>query len=203
MIFFYNIKHANLNADADDHQLYSSNKDLETLNRRLRHEIRISNSWYKQNGKIVNTEKDQEMVLGTDSNYEFSFSVKNSIDLLGVTIDKDLSFNHHISQICGKVNNQFSVLKRTWGFSFTTPSILLSHLAISLESLNRRILRFIFNDRMSSYNELLHKANSLSLYFGRIHKMLMVIYNSLFKSTYPKYVKELFIKASCCLLLTH
>ena len=112
MIFFYNIKHANLNADADDHQLYSSNKDLETLNRRLRHEIRISNSWYKQNGKIVNTEKDQEMVLGTDSNYEFSFSVKNSIDLLGVTIDKDLSFNHHISQICGKVNNQFSVLKR-------------------------------------------------------------------------------------------
>ena len=52
------------------------------------------------------------MVLGASSNYEFSFPVKNSIDLLGVTIDKDLSFNSHISQICDKVNKQFSVLKR-------------------------------------------------------------------------------------------
>ena len=55
-------------------------------------------------------EKHQAMVLGADSNYEFSFlsfsfPVKNSIDLLGVTIDKDLSFNRHISQICEKVNN--------------------------------------------------------------------------------------------------
>ena len=48
------------------------------------------------------------MVIGANSNYP----VKNSIDLLGVTIDKDLSFNRHISQICQKVNNQFSVLKR-------------------------------------------------------------------------------------------
>ena len=52
------------------------------------------------------------MVIGANSNYEFSFPVKNSIDLLGITIDKDLSFNRHISQICQKVNNQFSVLKR-------------------------------------------------------------------------------------------
>ena len=54
----------------------------------------------------------QAMVLGANSNYDFSFPVKNSIDLLGVTIDKDLSFNRHISQICEKVNKQFSVLKR-------------------------------------------------------------------------------------------
>ena len=61
---------------------------------------------------IVNAEKHQAMVLGANSNYEFSFLVKNSVDLLGVTIDKDLSFNRHISQICEKVNKQFSVLKR-------------------------------------------------------------------------------------------
>ena len=47
------------------------------------------------------------MVLGANINYEFSFPVKNSIDLLGVTIDKDLNFNCHISQICVKVNKQF------------------------------------------------------------------------------------------------
>jgi len=38
---------------------------------------------------IVNPDKHQAMVLGANSNYEFAFPVKNSIDLLGVTIDKD------------------------------------------------------------------------------------------------------------------
>ena len=61
---------------------------------------------------IVNPEKHQAMALGANSNNEFSFPAENSIDLLGVTIDKDLSFNSHISQICEKVNKQFSVLKR-------------------------------------------------------------------------------------------
>ena len=51
------------------------------------------------------------MVLG-NSDYQFSFPVKNSIDLLGISIDSELSFNHHISKVCEKVNNQFSVLKR-------------------------------------------------------------------------------------------
>ena len=109
---FYHIKRANLNDYADDEQLYSSDKDLETLNTRLEHELGIANNWYKRNGMIVNPEKHQAMVLGANSNYDFSFPVKNSIDLLGVTIDKDLSFNRHISQICEKVNKQFSVLKR-------------------------------------------------------------------------------------------
>ena len=40
------------------------------------------------------------------------FPLRIHIDLFGVTIDKDLSFNRHISQICEKVNKQFSVLKR-------------------------------------------------------------------------------------------
>ena len=86
---FYHIKWGNLNAYADDEQLYSSDKDLESLNTRLEHELGIANNWYEQNGMIVNPEKHQAMVLGVNSNYEFSFPVKNSIDLLGVTIDKD------------------------------------------------------------------------------------------------------------------
>ena len=188
-------------------------KDLETLNTRLEHELGIANNWYERNGMIVNPEKHQAMVLGANSNYEFSFSVKNSIDLLGVTIDKDLSFNRHISQICEKVNKQFSVLKRfkniitsnvmlrpykafilphfqycslIWHFSGTTN-------CDKLESLNKRILRFIFNDSLSSYDELLKKAKIASLYTGRLHKILMVVFKSLFVSTYPGYLKELFV----------
>ena len=210
---FYHIKRANLNAYADDEQLYSSDKDLETLNTRLEHELGIANNWYERNGMIVNPEKHQAMVLGAYSNYEFSFPVKNSIDLLGVTIDKDLSFNRHISQICEKVNKQFSVLKRFKNIitsnvmlrlykAFILPHFqycsLIWHFSGTrncdkLESLNKRILRFIFNDSLSSYDELLKKANIASLYTGRLHKILMVVFKSLFVSTYPGYLKELFV----------
>ena len=109
MIYFTRIKQANLNAYADDKQLYSSDKDRETLNRRLQHEL---------TGMTVNPDKHLAEVLGADSNdYEFSFLVyKNSIHLLRVTIDKDFSFNrltsHKYVEICGKVNHQFSVIKR-------------------------------------------------------------------------------------------
>ena len=210
---FYYIKRANLNAYADDEQLYSSDKDLETLNTRLEHELGIANSWYERNGMIVNPDKHQAMVIGANSKYEFSFPVKNSIDLLGVTIDKDLSFNRHISQICQKVNSQFSVLKRFKNIITSNvmlrlyKAFILPHLQYcsliwhfsgtrncdKLESLNKRILRSIFNDSSSSYDELLKKAKIASLYTGRLHKILMVVFKSLFVSTYPAYLKELFV----------
>ena len=63
-----------------------------------------------------------------------------------------------------------------------------------LESLNKRILRVIFNDAFSSYTELLKKANiTSSVYTGRLHKILKVVFKSLFVSTYPRYLKELFV----------
>ena len=44
----YHIKQANLNACADNQQLYSSEKDLETLNTQLERELEIANSWYER-----------------------------------------------------------------------------------------------------------------------------------------------------------
>ena len=136
-------------------------------------------------------------MLGANSNCEFSFPVKNLIDLLGVTIDKDLSFNRHISQICEKVNKQLGVLKRfkniiTSNFmlrlykTFILPHLqycsLIWHFSSTrncdkLESLNKRILRFIFNDSLSSYNELLEKAKIAFLYTGRL--LMVVLFKEL------------------------
>jgi len=46
---------------------------------------------------------------------------------------------------------------------------------------------------LSSYDELLKKAKMASLYTGRLHKILMVVFKSLFVSTYPGYLKEQFV----------
>ena len=60
---------------------------------------------------IVNPDRHQAIVLG-NTDYEFSFPLQNLIDLLGVSIDNNLRVYYHISKICDKVNNQFSVLQR-------------------------------------------------------------------------------------------
>ena len=68
--------------------------------------------WTKRNDREP-ANGHQVIVLG-NTDYEFSFPLQHSIDLLGVSIDNNLSFYYHISKICDKVNNQFSVLQRFW-----------------------------------------------------------------------------------------
>lgn len=63
---------------------------------------------YSRNGMITNPNKYQVIVLG-NTNHVFSFHVnsikipvKDSSDLLGVNIDKNVQFNSHIKNICTK-----------------------------------------------------------------------------------------------------
>lgn len=48
-------------------------------------------------------------VLGA-TDYNFSFPVKNTIEIFGLIIDDKLNFNAYISTMCQKINNQFNVL---------------------------------------------------------------------------------------------
>ena len=60
---------------------------------------------------IVNKSKHQALTLG-DMEHNFSFAVKESIDIFGMTIDNKLLFDKHVSSICKKVNNQLNVMMR-------------------------------------------------------------------------------------------
>ena len=47
------------------------------------------------------------------------------------------------------------------------------------ESLNKRALRIVFNDKVSSYQQLLHNSRGATLYNRRIQNMLIAIYKCL------------------------
>ena len=61
-----------------------------------------------------------------------------------------------------------------------------------LESLNKRALRFVFNDKVSSYQQLLHKSKGSTLYNRRVQNMLITIYKCLNCNSFPKYLKNMF-----------
>ena len=51
-----------------------------------------------------------------------------------------------------------------------------------LESLNKRALRVVFNDKVSSYQQLLYKSEGSNLYNRRIQNMLITIQYDTFVS---------------------
>ena len=162
---FLQIKTVQLNMYADDGQLYTADTDPVSLERRISREVSSANAWYEINGMIANPSKHQGMILGK-TDHQFNFSVNDSVELFGVTIDKDLTFKQHVSSICKKVNNQFSVMTR-FGKLMSTETMLRLHRAFILPHFyycsmvcyfsrkqdsyklvifNKRILRFIFKD---------------------------------------------------------
>ena len=108
---FLQIKTVQLNMYTDDGQLYTSVTDPVSLDRRISREVSSANAWYEINGMIANPSKHQGMILGKTDH------------LFGVTIDKDLTFKQHVSSMCKKVSNQFSVMTR-FGKLMSTETML-------------------------------------------------------------------------------
>ena len=61
-----------------------------------------------------------------------------------------------------------------------------------LDLLNKRILRFIFKDFKSEYNNLLQKAGTANLKDKRLQNMILTIFKCLHFSDYPRYLKDMF-----------
>ena len=78
---FYVIKEVKLRAYADDEQLYDSDSDPIALDQRMQRKVLKANTWYTENGMIVNPSKHHAMVLGF-IDHQFSFTTKDSLDLL-------------------------------------------------------------------------------------------------------------------------
>ena len=84
---FYRVKRANLNAYADDHQIYYSDTDPTALEECLCKEVEVANQWCSENVMIANKSKHQALILG-DTEHTFSFPVKESIALRSRDVTK-------------------------------------------------------------------------------------------------------------------
>ena len=102
-----------------------------------------------------------------------------SIKIPGVTVDRKLNFNDHVSQMCTKAGRQLNVLQRSKGcLDYNSRMAIYKTFIMSninycpviwmftskeslskLETLQKRALRFILNDYESTYQNLLHNCN--------------------------------------------
>ena len=117
--------------------------------------------------------------------------------LLCITIDSNLSFNKHINNLCKKASAKLNALARIAGYldfpkrrlimkAFITsqfgycPLIWMFHsraLNNKINYIHERTLRITYNDRTSTFEELLNKDNSVSIH----HRNLQVLVTELYK----------------------
>ena len=77
----------------------------------------IAIAWFEMNYKKLNTGKCHLLISGNKNEYiwakldEDIVWESNDVEFLRVTIDNNLRFDKHISNICLKANRKFSALK--------------------------------------------------------------------------------------------
>ena len=202
----YIVNNASLSMYADDHQLYVKGYSVDCVKQLLTDGGHTISKWYKDNFLKGNYDKYNLMLLGRKNKNEDSPSINVKIDeqviksspdlkLLGVTLDDELSFSAHISDICKKASKKVGVLVRLRNMipreaklqlykSAILPNLTYCHIvwhfckasdARKLERVQERALRAIYNDRNATYEELLEKGRLSSLENRRLQDILILM----------------------------
>ena len=161
--------------------------------------------WFKVNSLKANPGKFQFMIL-TRKQYDTqemlinTITVKetNEVKLLGIAIDKSLSFKNHIDNLCRTANYKLHALRRIrkhltlekaklLGSSFIESQFNYSPLIwmfckktyyLKIEKIHYKTLKVIYNCN-DSYEELLNRSRSLSIHQRHLHFLLTEIYKSI------------------------
>ena len=160
---------------ADDNHLMNENNCIDLKNS-FGKDAHRAILWFDNNYMDANPDKFQCISLDRFGRPPISVSVEGNtipssdgIEVLGVTLDKILQYNTHISNLCSKASTQINAMKRIGKYLNTDCRIAIYKSFISsnfsycpvswmfcgkrnsdkLEKLQERALRFVFSDYAS------------------------------------------------------
>ena len=91
---------------ADDKTIMCYDENIHTAVRKLENMSIIMIEWFENNGIKINPDKFNAIIFGNDHNsLELNFNgttveSMNEVKLLSVTVDKNLKFDKHVSELC-------------------------------------------------------------------------------------------------------
>ena len=127
--------------------------------------------------------------------------------LLGITVDKNLNFEKHISNVCKKASQKVSALARItrilpfWKRRTILKAFIESQFSYcplvwmfcsrKMNFIHERALRLVYDDYTSSFVELLDKDNSMSFHHRNVHYVAIEMFK-VKNDLCPSFMKELF-----------
>ena len=156
------------------------------------------------------TEATNEMIYG------LSIDSSKTEVLLGITIYHELKFDDHVNRLCKKASRKLNALARLAPFmnvskkriimkSFIVsqfeycPLIWMFHsrgLNNKINRIHERALRITYNDKSSSYGELLTKDRSVTIHHRNIRALAIEIYKVM-QGISPPLLNEVFVPRQC------
>ncbi len=218
---FYFIEKCDFINYADDDTLSKVSSSIDALMEALKHDSKIAIEWFHHNFMEANPSKFQFMLMKSFTSKEMlpnfidindtRIERESQIKLLGITIDDKLKFNKHIDTLCKNAARQINVLYRFRGiFDIKEREIIHNTFILSnfnycplvwhfcdksstkkIEKAQERALRFLLNDKTSSYAVLLKKSNSTTLHIRRIKAIACEVFKSL-NNLNPSFMKDMF-----------
>ena len=189
---------------ADDTTFYACDQNLESVLQSLEHDSLLAIEWFENNYMKLNSDKCHLLISGFKHQSHWgkvgNFKIWESSNekLLGITIDKDLKFNLHISNTCMKANRKLTALGRISRliplnkrrvlfkafiesqFAYC-PLVWMFHdrsLNNKINRLHERALRIVYKDDHSTFVELLKKDNAVTIHHRNIQTLAIELYKS-------------------------
>ena len=208
-----------LNNFADDNTLDFHASSLSELKINLETDSQKAIDWFGRNHMIANPDKFKAIIIeksGKDtSGIELNINnetilTQKEVDLLGMPLDIKFDFAAYISKLCKKAASELNSIKRLKRhFDIESKKTLARSFVLSqfnycplvwhfcgtssihkLERIQERTLRFVFNDYVTEYNQLLELNGESTLYLKRVRIMAQQVYKAINNQS-PKYVRDL------------
>ena len=204
---------------ADDTTLYVSDTDTINILNKLESSIPAVAGWFQDNYMRLNREKCHFMVFGDKSN-DLTIQIETTQiaeskeqKLLGITLDKKLTFKTHIESLCQKANQKLHALSRiscyfsTGQLSLTMKTFILSQfnycplvwmfcdraLDNKINRLHEKALRIASRNKTFDFNTLLLESNAVSTHKRNLQLLMIEVYKTI-QNLNPSFMKEIFVQ---------
>ena len=160
--------------------------------------------WYKFNYLKPNPDKWHLLLSDTTSDLKIRIddeciSNNSYVKILGVNFDNKLNFNIHVTKLCKQAGQKLHALARVSNFMSMSQRKLIMNAFISSQfnycpliwmchsrSLNTKInriheraLRIVYNDNISSFEDLLTKSGSVSIHHRNLQNIAIEVFKAL------------------------
>ena len=200
---------------ADDNTPFFIGEDVDDVISKLQNASKTLFQWFNDNQMKANPDKCH-FICSSNAKKDILIenqNINNSAreKLLGVHFDRKLNFQSHIDNICKIASLKLNALSRITPYmEFSKKRLVVNAFFLSqfnycplvwmchnrtynnkINRLHERCLRIIYNDKRSSFEDLLEKDNSVSIH----HKNLQVLATEMFKvytKKSPEIMQEIF-----------